>query len=107
MLLSELFDKVETSGSLEGVGISETDRGPQLLIKHKPTGISTMLPADAVSDLTWDQLEPVLLGVRSPVVLTHISRVVGYFSRIENWNKSKLGELKDRHKGSYAIADQA
>ena len=27
-----------------------------------------------------------------------ISRIVGYFSRISSWNKSKIGELADRHK---------
>lgn len=32
------------------------------------------------------------------------TRVVGYFSKIENWNKSKrYGELLDRHKGRYAV----
>ncbi len=33
-----------------------------------------------------------------------ITRIVGYFSRVNNWNKSKLGELRDRHRGSYALA---
>jgi len=33
-----------------------------------------------------------------------ITRVVGYFSRIENWNKSKIGELKDRRRGSYSVS---
>jgi len=33
-----------------------------------------------------------------------ISRIVGYFSRISNWNKSKIGELKDRHKGKYTLS---
>ena len=33
----------------------------------------------------------------------HMSRVVGYFARIGNWNNSKLGELKDRRKGIYTI----
>jgi ribonucleoside-triphosphate reductase len=33
-----------------------------------------------------------------------VSRIVGYFSRITNWNKSKLGELKDRHRGNYSVA---
>jgi len=33
-----------------------------------------------------------------------ITRIVGYFSRVNNWNKSKLGELKDRHRGNYRIA---
>ena len=33
-----------------------------------------------------------------------ITRIVGYFSRISNWNKSKLGELKDRHQGNYSVS---
>lgn len=32
-----------------------------------------------------------------------MTRVVGYYSRINNWNKSKLGELKDRHLGQYHV----
>lgn len=32
-----------------------------------------------------------------------VTRIVGYYSRIPNWNKSKIGELKDRHKGNYSI----
>jgi ribonucleoside-triphosphate reductase len=32
-----------------------------------------------------------------------LTRIVGYFSRVNNWNKSKLGELKDRHKGNYSV----
>jgi len=32
------------------------------------------------------------------------TRVVGYFSKIENWNKSKRGaELLDRRKGNYSL----
>ncbi|MFO8006294.1 MAG: anaerobic ribonucleoside-triphosphate reductase, partial [Candidatus Brocadiia bacterium] len=33
-----------------------------------------------------------------------MTRVVGYFSRVPNWNKSKIGELKDRRKGNYSVA---
>jgi len=36
-----------------------------------------------------------------------ITRIVGYFSRINNWNKSKLGELRDRHRGEYAVKEKA
>jgi anaerobic ribonucleoside-triphosphate reductase len=32
-----------------------------------------------------------------------ITRIVGYFSRVDNWNKSKLGELADRKRGNYAV----
>ena len=33
-----------------------------------------------------------------------LTRVVGYFSRIDNWNLSKIGELEDRHAGNYTLA---
>lgn len=32
-----------------------------------------------------------------------VTRVVGYFSRINNWNNQKKGELKDRQRGDYGI----
>lgn len=32
-----------------------------------------------------------------------LTRVVGYFSRVSNWNDSKLAELEDRRKGKYQI----
>jgi hypothetical protein len=35
-----------------------------------------------------------------------ITRVVGYNSRINGWNKSKLGELMDRQKGNYEFGGQ-
>ncbi len=34
-----------------------------------------------------------------------ISRICGYYSRISNWNPSKLGELRDRHAGNYALSE--
>lgn len=35
--------------------------------------------------------------------LQGVTRIVGYYSRVQNWNKSKIGELQDRHKGNYAV----
>ncbi|NQT86306.1 anaerobic ribonucleoside-triphosphate reductase, partial [bacterium] len=34
-----------------------------------------------------------------------MTRIVGYYSRISNWNKSKIGELRDRQAGTYALAE--
>ncbi len=34
-----------------------------------------------------------------------ITRVVGYYSRVHNWNKSKIGELKDRQEGDLQRRD--
>lgn len=33
-----------------------------------------------------------------------VSRVVGYFSRINNWNKSKQAEFKARQRGNYDVS---
>ena len=35
------------------------------------------------------------------VILHGVTRIVGYYSRVSNWNKSKIGELRDRHIGNY------
>lgn len=34
-----------------------------------------------------------------------VSRVVGYYSKIENWNSGKKAELKDRQKGEYEVKE--
>lgn len=104
---TELFDKIAEHAELEGVGILETDKGPAVMIKHTPSGMATQFPLEAIETLGWGVLEPVLTGQRDPNVLTHMSRIVGYFSRLANWSKSKIGELKDRHKGSYALEPEA
>jgi len=35
--------------------------------------------------------------------VTNFTRIVGYYSRIDNWNPSKMGELEDRHGGHYGV----
>ncbi|MFW6134621.1 MAG: anaerobic ribonucleoside-triphosphate reductase [Elusimicrobiota bacterium] len=32
-----------------------------------------------------------------------ITRIVGYYSKVNNWNKNKIGELKDRKSGNYQV----
>ncbi|MCK4532911.1 hypothetical protein KAU39_03930 [bacterium] len=55
---------------------------------------------EAIQQNEWPILENQITQGKK---VHHVSRVVGYFSRIENWNKSKHGELKDRNKGDYGI----
>ena len=59
--------------------------------------------SECINKYTWEEIEDVLTGKRDEKVLKHISRVVGYYSNIDGWNDSKLGELKDRQKGNYKI----
>ena len=58
------------------------------------------LTFQALEEATPQQLLKSIVGGRDVV---HMTRVVGYYSRTQNWNKSKLGELKDRHEGDYSI----
>ena len=106
MELLHFFDLVEAHPNLEGLGIDGecADHRPGLLVRHKNTGLITRLPAAAVEAAEWSILEEVLTGRREPQVLQYMTRVVGYFSRVENWNKSKIGELRDRQRGNYAVA---
>ena len=53
---------------------------------------------------TAEQIMAVLRQDRNPVVLHGITRIVGYYSRTSNWNKSKVGELRDRANGNYGMA---
>jgi hypothetical protein len=43
----------------------------------------------------------VINGDRNPIMCHGVTRIVGYYSRVSNWNKSKIGELRDRAKGQY------
>ncbi len=35
-----------------------------------------------------------------------MTRIVGYYSKVNNWNPSKLGELKDRQAGDYTFKEK-
>lgn len=52
-----------------------------------------------------DRLISVLLGEESEIKLQGITRIVGYYSRVTNWNKSKIGELRDRTDGRYGLTN--
>ncbi len=101
------FDNVEAHEDLTGLGIDRPDdKTPCVLIKHNPSNMVTRLPVAALKEAGWDMIEEVLTCKREPQALQHMTRVVGYYSRVENWNKSKIGELKDRHKGNYSVASE-
>ncbi len=60
----------------------------------------THFTPEAIDDNEWPVLRKQVVQGKN---VHHITRIVGYFSRVENWNKSKLGELKDRKKGNYEV----
>lgn len=95
---------LEIDGDVEPVG---PDKGPDKhLIKviNHDTEQAHSVTIDAI---VKQRLSAIVRALESGVTtrLFGISRIVGYMSRINNWNLSKKAELSDRHKGSYKLAD--
>lgn len=69
--------------------------------KDKNAHIQKIINDDIDTDCNKEhQPEPYCPHCNSSAVYG-MSRVVGYFSIIENWNRSKQSELKRRRKGNY------
>jgi hypothetical protein len=100
MQVSEFFEAVEKAEDLTGQGITDTG---SMIVRHDPSGMITEIGYQSINDKDWATLYDILRGDREGKALHHITRVCGYYSRVDNWNESKLGELKDRHLGNYAV----
>jgi hypothetical protein len=105
MELLDFYKKVEEEHTLEGVGIFPATNPDldEVVIRDKKTGMQISFLATTILKYPWELLLDVIRVKRDPILLWHMSRVVGYLSRIENWNPSKIGELNDRRKGDYGI----
>ena len=90
---------------LEKVGCRiDAESGEYVWVTNPKTGRSYKICTEAVADAPAEQLKAVLRGDREPQELRTWSRIVGYFSYTDNWNKSKLGELEGRRKGNYDMS---
>lgn len=58
-----------------------------------------------VDSVIRQDLESVIHALETGITtrLYGVTRIVGYYSRVSNWNKSKIGELHDRHMGKYSV----
>jgi hypothetical protein len=102
------FNRVHEHHELEWLGVKEgkTTSEDKVLIRFKKTDAKFAVSVAAIRDHSWDELHDVLVGKRSPRVMTHVTRIVGYYSQLQNWNRSKLAELRDRHRGDYSIPEK-
>lgn len=96
-------EELEWLGSVEGVKPDEDG----VIVGCATTGHKFFFSMSSIIETEWETLEDVLYGRRQPRIMTHVTRIVGYYSQLQNWNHSKLAELRDRHKGNYSVPDQA
>ncbi len=72
---------------------------------HFESGLTTEIPRlpEQIQENGADDILAILEGRISPKRIHHITRIVGYFSRVESWNKSKRAELRDRRKNPHVV----
>jgi hypothetical protein len=109
----ELFvDGVEAHENLELVGEGVNGSGDTILIVednsvaedvegHQVTIELAEIFSAIKDEKSADRFVAVVAGQENPIKLNGVTRIVGYYSRTNNWNKSKIGELRDRAKGQY------
>lgn len=97
-----VFDKsINDHEFLEIDGVEDLEKGLLKIINHKLQCAFEMEIGTLVSTPIDTIIEVLETGIFQH--LQGITRIVGYFSRIHNWNESKIGELNNRHEGNYAV----
>ena len=64
-----------------------------LYVKNKTYETETHFTNDIISKM---ELKDLVIATHQGRNIEHMTRVTGYFSKVEGWNKGKVGELKDR-----------
>jgi hypothetical protein len=108
MNMTELVDLVESNPLFELFLTTSKAGGVEqkaVAIKHGESKLCTVIPLGVLGTITRQEMEDILTGKREPQVLIHRARIVGYYSRVDNWNLSKMAELRDRWKGKYKLPE--
>lgn len=84
---------------------TNSDNVDCVYVRCDVNGCNTEVPIAEISNHPWETWEALLLCKRSAIAMKHVTRIVGYYSELQNWNGSKIAELKDRHKGEYSLPE--
>jgi len=115
--LTIFVEAVELSSDLEIIGTALPNGEEVFVIRDysKTEGIEGAYVEVSIDEIVQKVTDTdkaqefinVIQNDRKPIVLNGITRIVGYYSRVNNWNKSKVGELRDRAKGSYGLTGKS
>ena len=103
----DFYDQINDNEDFEWIGVPNIPDTTEVLIRYKPRDAKFALDVAAIKEHSWDVLRDVLTLQRDPVIMEKVTRIVGYYSMLQNWNKSKIAELNDRHKGDYTLHNEA
>ncbi len=105
MNLLEFGRRVEADPELHHAGVVESLRRTdcEAVVLLAGNGRRKAVRVGVIEANTWAHLRNQLAETTQFLGLRHITRIVGYYSNVQNWNRSKLAELRDRHGGDYAL----
>lgn len=110
MKLVEFTVAVESDCGLELVGVIWKKGGERtlesvadLVVRVPELGRCVAVEVGSIEENTWEDLRGVIMGERPARISRWYCRIVGYYSRVSNWNRSKVAELVDRQKGDYGV----
>jgi hypothetical protein len=106
MKLEDFLSGIQSHDQLSCAGVVSADQPGDdfLLVTGRTTGARFKVLVTTILDQPWAVLEGILTGKRNAIVMDHVTRIVGYYSKVRNWNKSKVGELHDRQAGNYRVS---
>ena len=91
--------ELEWLSSVEG----KKESGNGVIIGCTKTGHKFFIALSAIKNSDWATLSDILFGKRQPRVMSHMTRIVGYYAFLHNFNESKQQEVIDRRRGNYII----
>lgn len=103
MDLKEFGEKVAADPILDMAYVDVVNRF--VIVRNTNSTAFFKLLVDAVYVHTERELFGYMHGTLDPHPLRQYARIVGYYSDPALWNKSKLAELADRHKGDYGVGE--
>ena len=116
--LTIFVEAVELSSDLEIIGTAFPSSGEEVFVIRdysKTEGIEGAYVEVSIDEIVQkvtdtdkaQEFVQVIQNDRKPIVLHGITRIVGYYSRVNNWNKSKVGELRDRAQRNYGLTAES
>ena len=116
--LTFFVEAIELSSDLEIIGTAFPSNDEEVFVIRdysKTEGIDGAYVEVSIEEIVQkvtdtdraQEFIKVIQNDRKPIVLHGITRIVGYYSRVNNWNKSKVGELRDRAQRNYGLTAES
>ena len=106
----EFYDRIVGDPRYEWLGCLDSGAVDEVIVGCPGTGQFGARFAIVISEIAkhdWIEFEGILTGKRQPKLLEWMTRIVGYYSDVMQWNRSKVAELRDRQRGDYGVMEAA